>query len=331
MKSLLQRKEISLYQLEDQEQVERFITSTPETRNITNDPFILGVHYTTLLENAMTKTIEALNLDKKEEITQENTVVLHILRGGLNFGLREALHRAYGWNHHSSAYISSQRAKDEKGDWYITENRYQKVYIPEKAHIIFGDVVATGASLEHAMLEIVRIAKEQKKEIGSWTFFTIGGDRAEKIMERLDAKCREEFPSYKGSRVVYVEGVFGVATEDSELQVALGGTDLLRDNAVLAPEFAESQSESPSFPIERCTIYDAGSRAFHVAEYLDDVREYWEQVKAIAENGTTYSEYLKERYPDDPRLQDTAWVAGNNTPERLLTIAEEQIAKTILL
>jgi hypothetical protein len=72
----------------------------------------------------------------------------------------------------------------------------------------------------------------------------------------------------------------------------------LRTGSVLAPEFLESQYESPSFPIERCTIYDAGSRAFDLAEYFADLRGYWEQNLALARGGRTYRQLLAERMPE---------------------------------
>lgn len=66
----------------------------------------------------------------------------------------------------------------------------------------------------------------------------------------------------------------------------------------MAPEFSESQYEDPAFPLERCVIYDAGSRAFWVREYAADVRAYWEQVLHLAERGISFRDYLQERFPE---------------------------------
>ena len=48
------------------------------------------------------------------------------------------------------------------------------------------------------------------------------------------------------------------------------------------------------FPVERCTIYDAGSRAFEAEVYLQDVLDYWKQIQSLE---TDYEGYLKERFP----------------------------------
>ena len=57
------------------------------------------------------------------------------------------------------------------------------------------------------------------------------------------------------------------------------------------------------FPVERCTIYDAGSRAFEVRAYLEDVLEYWEAVEAL--ENVSFGDYLRERCPalDASKLQ----------------------------
>ena len=71
----------------------------------------------------------------------------------------------------------------------------------------------------------------------------------------------------------------------------------MRCKSLLAPEFIESNFEAPSYPLERCTIYDAGSRAFQVEEYLEDVIEYWTKVLTLAKR-VTFEEMMAERFPE---------------------------------
>lgn len=278
----------------------RYIASSPETQRICNDPFVVGVEYTNGLRTACTKVFQALEAQKRLLLAEPRTTVLHILRGGLNFGLREALNGAFGWNRHSSAFVSAQRARrsDNPEDWYITESAYQKVFLPPVVDICFGDVVATGTSLEYALCQLLEIVQAQGAAIRSVTFFTIGGPRSEDIVSSVDATCRSRFEQYEGSAVVYLEGRFSVATPETRMTIKYTGTDLLRTEALLAPEFLESQQSNPAYPIERCTIYDAGSRAFWLPEYLEDVQDYWEKTAVLAEDGMTYRKLLGERMPE---------------------------------
>ena len=318
LKQAYSGKDCSLYSIADgkKTEIDRFIATTQETRQICNDPFTVGVKYTRKLENACTHVFKALKEINCFTPKEEDTIVFNVLRGGLNFGLREALANAYGWNTHGSAFISAQRARvsHNSEQWHITESHYKKVYVPREAVVVLGDVVATGTSLQHAMNELVKSVKENRAQLTTLVFFTIGGRRSEGIVHAIDMKCRELFPKYEKSIIIYFEGRFEVANPKTELFIKITGTDLLRLNSLMAPEFIESQYESPSYAIERCTIYDAGSRAFWLPEYFEDLKEYWEGVLALAQNGTCYTELLKNRFSklDVARFGDVdlAEVAG---------------------
>lgn len=87
----------------------------------------------------------------------------------------------------------------------------------------------------------------------------------------------------------------------------------------MAPDYIESLYLQPSYALERCVIYDAGSRAFWLPDYLGDVIEYWEQVHTLARRGRSFEELLEEHAPmlDVNRF-------GNIKLEK---IAQEQLKK----
>ena len=138
----------SLYRRECSGDMEQIIATTPRTRAICNNPGVAGVHYTDLLQEACTEILRAGGFQLEEKAT----VVVNILRGGLNFGLRNALADAFGWNLHTTCFLSAQRARNEKDpdSWHITENAYRKLYFPAETSFVIGDVVATGTSLRYA-------------------------------------------------------------------------------------------------------------------------------------------------------------------------------------
>ena len=300
LKNLVQQKDLALYEIcsasESNNKFHRFIATSPQTRSICNDPNVAGTHYTSRLCECCSTVFKNHDFG----LVERETVVLNILRGALNFGLRDALANAYGWWRHNTSFISAQRARDDGNpeNWHITENAYKKVYFPKRASLVLGDVVATGTSLGYALNEIVRVAKEQKTELLNFVFFTYGGSRTEVIFRDLDKRCRETFPGYQQTYVIYLEGRFTVPDANSKLTIHFTGTDLVRAGSLMAPEFIESQYENPAFPLERCTIYDAGSRAFWIPEYLEDVVDYWKQVLELAKKGTTFNQYLQERFPE---------------------------------
>ena len=298
----INREESSVvYRLEDHIEtlVSRYVLSTPETRAICNDPLVMGYDYTEKLEKACATFLRLTQKTTTLELQENRSVVFNILRGGLNFGLRGALAKAFGWNNHSSSFVTAQRARvtESSEQWHITEDEYKKICFPERAQIIIGDVVATGTSLKHGLNIMIQEAVKQGTELSSILFFTIGGQMSEERLIEADEACRRHFPHYEGTHVCYIEGRFFVPTAESKMAIKITGTDLMRCNALLAPEFFESNFAAPSYPLERCTIYDAGSRAFQLEEYLEDVVEYWKKVLAMAKT-MTFEEMMAERFPE---------------------------------
>jgi hypothetical protein len=300
---MLEKIEVSpdcgLYRRMTGKNIQEIIATTPETRAIANDPKVMGLDYTHRLQNACTKILARLAANNLTFLEENQTIVFDILRGGLNFGLRQALGSAFGWNRHGCSFISAQRARDDDSpeQWHIVETEYSKVYMPKTASIVIGDVVATGTSLEHAMKALVAEAKKQGTLLKSVVFFTFGGPRAGEILRKMDAMCRERFSGYERTTLVYLEGCFTVPQVETNIRIKITGTDLLRLNAVMAPEFIDSQYKDPCYPIQRCAIYDAGSRAFWPPEYIQDLLDYWSKVKALADQGVTFEALLNERFP----------------------------------
>jgi len=62
LEQLVSTPELSMYQIKGQYQgkVERYVFSTEQTRQICNVPEIIGVQYTTLMEEAMTLALKNL-------------------------------------------------------------------------------------------------------------------------------------------------------------------------------------------------------------------------------------------------------------------------------
>ncbi len=295
LKKLFISPEASLYQsLEHSNDfLSTYIFSSPESQAICNNPLVFGMEYTEKLKSACAKTFSKLKDLRLANFLEHQVVVLNILRGGLNFGLRDALHQSLGFNKHSSIFISAQRQQAKDNSWIITEDTYKKIDLHPINHLVFGDVVATGTSLFHGLDVVFNYAASKQLQISEVTFFTIGGPRTIEICEELFQKYHLTL-KIKKINIVFLEGVFVVADKDTPYQIKIDGTDLIRLGATMAPEFIESQKENPLYPLERCTIYDAGSRAYNVPEYLQDVIEYWEQVEKIAEK-TSLLQYVQER------------------------------------
>jgi len=306
--------------------VARFLASTPETREVCNRPELVGIDYTHRMRAGLGRVVACLASQGVLPAEPEAQLcVLHFLRGGLNFGLREALHTGLGARRHGSAFLSSQRVEQD-GRWTIREDSYRKLTIPDGAVLVCGDVVATGATLRHGLQVLLKHLRATGTQLRKFVLFTIGCERAERIVADLEAPLRDLSPAYEGSAVVYLEGRFRLADADSRLRIAEPGTDLLRKGALLAPAFVATQQAAIAYPLERCAIYDAGSRAFDIPAYLADVRAYWTQVARLAEEGWTLTEALAERWEvGDPAAWSVPGTLPLDSPEALAAVAAARL------
>ena len=288
--------------------VNRYVVSTMEGRRLVNQPELLGVAFGKAMTRAVTRALAVLPEREAIEMwPQERVCVVHFLRGGLNFGLRDALHDAYGFNRHSSCFMSSQRRKVD-GRWQVEEDMYRKLKIPDHAVLLVGDVVATGVTVGNGLQVILEHLKKIGSSVKRIVFFTVGCHKLEKVLEEADRAYSEAFDEYEGTTAVYLEGKFRLVDSKTELRIGHPGTDLIRRDCLLAPEFALSQYDRLSFPLERCSIYDAGSRAFDIPTYVQDVRGYWSQVAELAAGGMTLEQALDERWPEPWRDDRQAFV-----------------------
>lgn len=298
LKKILKNQNNALYLSEEHSsnEVSSYVFTCPQSQAICNDPLVLGLDYTEKLHQACAESLKLIQEAEIINFQEDLIAVLNILRGGLNFELRRALNTAFDFNSHSSVFLSAQRKLTDSGNWIITEDSYQKLNLKDQNQIIFGDVVATGTSLEYGLTRLFDYSLKNNHNIKDVIFFTIGGPRSTEILNNLYQRYQDQLKIEK-MIVVYLEGIFTVAEESTPYSIKLPGTDLINYQSLLAPEFVESKSGNPSFWLERCAIYDAGSRAFNIPEYLEDVIEYWEEIAVLASK-MSFEDLFKERNPD---------------------------------
>ena len=314
LQPLVREKRVSFYRLENEytPEVEKYVVSTPDSRLILSSPEVLGCEFTRRLKSAVTAVIK--HFPEKVALARldpASVSVVNFLRSGLNFGIREALCDALGFNTSCSSFITSQRARDQHGRWFIKDDQYRKIELPEQSNLFIGEVVATGVTVDNGLDIIYHQAKNLGHPLKNIFFFSIGCHKIEKILQKYDRLIRQGFPGYQKTCLFYLEGKFHLADSKTNVRIKLQGTDLLRYPALLAPEYELEQFKNSFYPLERCVIYDAGSRAFHPSEFLEDVTSYWNELLHLAQNGLTLGEVLSERWPAlDYRLPWAEFRAG---------------------
>jgi len=278
--------------------IRTYVATTPFSRELLNRPEVYGCRFTNALRRAVTLVLK--HFPEPEAVSglePEKISVVHFLRSGLNFGIRDGLYDACRFNTHLSSFLTSQRQRDRYGRWYVREDQYRKLEIPDGVSFFIGEIVATGVTVENGFDIIFRQAKNLGRRVENVFFFTIGCHKIEKTLRKYDGLFRSAFTGYRHTYLIYLEGKFHLADSKTRVAVKIQGTDLMRAPALLAPEFELSQFGSPAPALERCVIYDGGARAFNVPVYLEDVRSYWERMEELARGGMTLAQALAERWP----------------------------------
>jgi hypothetical protein len=310
---------VSLYSIEndtDSSILHRYVVSTSDTRNMLNFPEIVNSDFTNLMKNGIANTLKGINnIEHLSKISSKRVNVYHILRGGLNFEVRNALHKAFGYKWHSSSYITSQR-HEKDGEFAIADDSYRKFQIPDNATVYSADIVASGASLDNSLHFLDNYMSTEKIGIKNFVFLTIGCSKAEEVLEKWDMKFRKNHPEYEKTVLIYIEGRFVLGNKNLPLYNVLPNTDLLKNykfGALLSPEYEFSQFEKMIIPLEACAIYDGGKKSFEPVQHIIDILEFWEKQEkaAIAHNISGWDEY-NSRFPLDMYLEAESGLVKDN-------------------
>jgi len=302
--------EISTYKIEGpySGNIKRFIFSTPETRNILNHPEIVGHTFRKMMGSSLVKLFKHFpDPEVLEGLEDSKSNILCFLRGGLNFSISDALGEAYGFQMQTTSYMTSQRAKDEFGRWFIKDAQYQKFVFEDNSTIFCGDIIATGSTIKNGLEVLFANAKNSGKRIKNFIFITIGCHKIEKILEDFLYKLKDSFSNFGNVVVIYMEGKFHLADSKDEVMLKVQGTDLMRREALMAPEFLLSQFSDISPILERCVIYDGGSRSFNVQEYCDEIIKYWFQVKRLSNRGISLYDMQMRDFQNQQSQKKISW------------------------
>lgn len=223
--------------------------------------------------------------------------------------MSDALKKAFGYKWHSSSYLSSQRVLKE-GKFEVSDDYYRKFVVPDDATVYTADIVASGVSIDNGIDYIYNYMQANGHMLKNFFFITIGCVEAERVLARWHKRFKETFPDYGETLVIYPEGRFGLATENTPLTNKIPLTDLIKsykEGALLSPEYEHSQFDRVITALEACAIYDGGKKGFEPINHIKDILEFWEKQHDSGRDGnwSTWEEY-NLRLPLDMYFADIA-------------------------
>lgn len=297
-----------------------YLVSSQPSIDIINRPECVGVEFQDKLSSALRYAVNALLRDTGTEgpLSQPLDVV-YVLRGGLNFNLHQVLTGTTGRLPEVS-FLSSQRVEEGTG-FTIGENDYSKWSVQDGATLCIGDICATGTTMAHGLEMAITQYGRQKIAPQHVLVFSIGTRTVLDVLADLHDTLKKAWgPRFTGITLVYLEALFTLYCGHPALaRTHLRNTDFFRKDA---PRSLQLETDSLTHPVtllERCAIYDGGSRSFEPRTYLANLRRYWERLSEEARTGIGVrdlldlkTDALKYLLPYNNWRAETPWWSGEH-------------------
>ncbi len=295
VKKLISNDEISFYELSSIENADIFVISTNMTRKILLTPELCGFQFQQNMSDGIHlafEIIKKMNLIKSLNVSNHlHFDVLYLLRGGLNFNLHQILEDVY----HSKcevSFVSSQRI-EEDGLMSIAEDSYTKWSFADDGILCIGDICATGTTMKSVLAKVINHDKSNKIHHKNLVVVTIG--TMDSLRNFMSNSNQSLFKYFDKITFIFIEGLFTLHIDNPEINYFhLSNTDFFRKNAIYSIEFELEGLEKPASLLERCVIYDGGSRSFEPNLYLSNLFQYWVNLKSHL-NTDNYSELIQTK------------------------------------
>lgn len=281
------------YRLEDNSFLNNYYIVTDDgTRRLMASPEVVGFDSYSAMIPPTAKALEILKSQDSKGFDSVN--ILTILRGGLNYPIEESCHRS-GITLTNISFMSCERIIR---DGLITglDVKYEQIHTEPDCTLLIGDIIASGATLKLCLWHFIDRFKADGHSIRKIVFFTVGGTKAISLMEEMTAEIRTFWPGFEGFYCVFYEGIFSVYTDKGVTGVNIPDIDFGWKDGIISPEFRQYVADYTYAPalLEKCIIYDGGSRRYKIGEHVKEVTDYWKDLLAVAEKAD-YKAFIAEK------------------------------------
>ena len=293
-----------------------YVVSSPESLELIVKPETVG--YT--CQHCLLPSTKAFMqyLTEREEIS--NPHIFNILRGGLNFPLEEACYNI-GMKVCNTDFVTCERVI-KNGVITGLDIRYEKIIAEKGVTMLIGDIIASGETLMECIPLIAKRYRDLGGSIRKFVFFTIGGTKAVRLMEKLTVELKQIWPDFEGFHCIFYEGMFTVYEDKGVTGVNTPDIDFGWKGGIVAPEMRHCVMETPLALLEKCVIYDGGARRYEIRNHIEEVCDYWKELMGIADNvdfkafveekmgyefGISYSDWLDTTCLEDTESNRELW------------------------
>lgn len=269
MKQLLSSGGSSLYECWSAGPSRVLVCSTRPSRRLLTDPVVCGSAYRKLVRGSVAEALRTLAVSGTHGLG-DRIAALDVLRGGLSFGVADAVGEVFGIDP-TVSFIGTERVSGRP-----IELTYPRWELGDADTLVIGDIIGTGSTLVTVLSEALLLASRQRHPLRSIVVFTIGSRLgAERLAGLVSGWEPAERPTLT---VVALEALFELPAAASTAPFTRFPFDLVRAPGNTAPEFERHRLQAVGSLFERCAIYDGGVRAFTPAEHVQSRDAWWAEV-----------------------------------------------------
>jgi uracil phosphoribosyltransferase len=230
------------------------------------------------LQDAMEKnaSIFAAIASRRElaGVPRQDICELVFLSGGLYYALNYGFKRDFGFALQQCFIgIQRQRVEGKEGQFRAVAGYENFESLPDKAHVIIGDTVATGSTLVKGIQLLMDAAEGKGSSIESITVFTLAGspEGARKLAKLTKTHILPQHPGCKVS-LYACEMLFHLMPDGTDLRF------LMPDSVMPEESRQEAERRYGKYLGKnmRCAVFDWGTRCKNPRAHCSEFLEYAE-------------------------------------------------------
>ncbi|MFA6328823.1 MAG: hypothetical protein WCY41_05240 [Candidatus Micrarchaeia archaeon] len=250
---------------------ETYILRSDEAQGILYSPHIAGKRLQDAVEKLSVQFADVLG-KRLAGVPREKICELVFLSGGLYYSLNYGFKKQHGFAL-PQCFIGIQRSRVEghAGEFRAMAGYENFESLPDGAHVIIGDTVATGSTLVKGIQLLLDSAEDKGFSIASITVITIAGSSvgARKLASLAKKHIMPEHPGCKVGMIA-CEMLFHLMPDGTDLRFLMPGS-LMPDES---REEAERRYGKYLSRNMKCAVFDWGTRCKNPKEHHAEFLEY---------------------------------------------------------
>jgi len=249
-----------------------YVICSEPSRAVLYSPHLVGKKLQDLMEKNAAIFATILSKRVLAGVPRASICELVFLSGGLYYALNTGFKRDFGFALQQCFIgIQRQRVEGKEGQFRAVAGYENFESLPDNAHVIIGDTVATGSTLVKGVQLLLDAAEDQGKSIKSITILTLAGSAVgAKKVAKLAAT--HVLPQHPGCKVSFYacEMLFHLMPDGTDLRF------LMPDSLMPDESRQEALSRYGKYLSEnmRCAVFDWGTRCKNPRAHCHEFLEY---------------------------------------------------------